>query len=102
MSDETATTTPPETDAANPDAPPAEEKKKIKQIVDIKDIGPCKKHIKVTVLREDIDASFQKKFKELVGGGQVHSLGLPHARGGEPAEARMYKAVYRSSPRTWG
>lgn len=64
---ETETDPTPQTDGANPDAPPAEEKKKIKQTVDIKDVGPCKKHIKVTVLREDIDASFQKKFKELVG-----------------------------------
>ena len=60
------TETTPDADA-NPDAPPAEEKKKIKQTVDIKDVGPCKKHIKVTVGRDDIDASFQKKFKELVG-----------------------------------
>jgi trigger factor len=63
MTDDIAT----ETDAANPDAPPAEEKKKIKQNVDIKDIGPCKKHIKVTIERADIDASFDKKFKELMG-----------------------------------
>jgi trigger factor len=48
------------------DAPP-EEKKKIQQTVDIRDVGPCKKHIKVTVHRADIDASFEKKFKELVG-----------------------------------
>src|ERR1019366_3801359 len=46
---------------------PPEEKKKIHQTVDIKDVGPCKKHIKVTVHRTDIDASFEKKFKELVG-----------------------------------
>jgi trigger factor len=50
MADETATT-----DTANPDAPATEEKKKLKQTVDIKDIGPCKKHIKVTVERADID-----------------------------------------------
>ena len=37
------------------DAPP-EEKKKLQQTVDIKDVGPCKKHIKVTVHRADIDA----------------------------------------------
>jgi trigger factor len=62
----TETETTPDTEA-NPDAPPAEEKKKLKQTVDIKDIGPCKKHITVTVNRDDIDASFQKKYKELVG-----------------------------------
>lgn len=58
MSDDIATT--------DPDAP-AEEKKKLKQTVDIKDIGPCKKHIKVTVERTDIDASFDRKFKDLMG-----------------------------------
>ena len=66
----TETETTPETEA-NPDAPPAEEKKKIKQTVDIQDVGPCKKHIKVTVGRDDIDASFQKKFKELVGESDI-------------------------------
>ena len=56
------------TDTITPDADaPPEEKKKIHQTVDIKDVGPCKKHIKVTVHRTDIDASFEKKFKELVG-----------------------------------
>ncbi len=66
MTDESATIT--------PDAPTVEEgaeasdaKKKIQQTVDIKDIGPCKKHIKVTVLRDDIEKNIQEKFKELVG-----------------------------------
>jgi trigger factor len=45
----------------------AEPKKKIKQTVDIKDVGPCKKHIKVTVDRADVDKSIEDKFKELVG-----------------------------------
>jgi len=63
---ETAVATEPTTDVAT-DAPPVEEKKKIKQNVDIKDVGPCKKHIKVVVERADIDASFDKKYKELVG-----------------------------------
>ncbi len=45
----------------------AEEKMKIKQSVDIKDIGPCKKHITVTVERSAIDGIFDKKYKELVG-----------------------------------
>jgi len=56
---------------ANAEAPPAEEKKKLKQSVDIKDVGPCKKHIKVTIQRDDIDASFEKKYKELVGDAWV-------------------------------
>src|SRR5476651_211922 len=58
----TATTEP----TADGEAKP-EEKVKIKQSVDIKDIGPCKKHITVTVERSAIDGIFDKKYKELVG-----------------------------------
>jgi trigger factor len=79
----------PVTEGSGPDAPPAEEKKKIKQTVDIKDIGPCKKHIKVTVLREDIDASFQKKFKELVGDSWVP--GFRPGKAPKPIVQRKFK-----------
>jgi trigger factor len=46
----------------------AEEQKedKINQTVDITDIGPCKKHIKVAVDRGDIDKLLDEKFSELV------------------------------------
>ena len=40
---------------------------KIVQTVEIKDIGPCKKHIKVAIARTAIDKKFDEKFKELVG-----------------------------------
>ena len=63
MTDGTETAMP-ETDL---DTPPVEEKKKIKQSVEIKDTGPCKKHIKVVIERADIDGIFEKKYKELVG-----------------------------------
>src|SRR5262245_2372130 len=74
---------------ANPDAPPAEEKKKIKQTVDIKDVGPCKKHIKVTVGRDDIDDSFQKKFKELVGESWIP--GFRPGKAPKPIVQRRFK-----------
>lgn len=50
-----------------------EEKKeeKLHQAVDIIDTGPCKKHIKVTVERKDIDARFDEKIKELVEDAEV-------------------------------
>ncbi len=41
-------------------------KKKLAQTVDIRDVGPCKKHIKVTVERGDIDRHFEDKFKGLM------------------------------------
>lgn len=49
----------------------AEKDEKLKQQVDIKDIGPCKKHIKVTVDRGDIDKLLNEKFSELVRDSMV-------------------------------
>jgi trigger factor len=50
------------------EAEQAEEEKseKLHQTVEMRDIGPCKKHIKVTVERGDIDHLLDKKFSELV------------------------------------
>lgn len=42
------------------------EPEKLHQGVDIKDAGPCKKHVKVTIERGDIDKVLEKKFSELV------------------------------------
>jgi trigger factor len=50
-----------------PEGEAKEEKKKLNQIVDITDAGPCKKHIKVTVPRADLDDNIENKYKELVG-----------------------------------
>jgi len=44
-----------------------EKPEKLAQDVEIKDVGPCRKHIKVTVQRTDIDKKFDEKYKELVG-----------------------------------
>ncbi len=38
---------------------------KLTQTVDIKDVGPCKKHVKVTVDRVAIDKRFDERFSEL-------------------------------------
>ncbi len=40
--------------------------KKLRQQVDITDAGPCKKHIRVSVDREDIDARFKDHYSKLV------------------------------------
>jgi trigger factor len=72
MADDTATA-PPE-DAAKPDesaAPPEGEGKpaddgKLRQSVEITDVGPCKKHVKITVDRDAIDERFKEKFDELL------------------------------------
>jgi len=47
------------------------EEEKLHQTVEMKDIGPCKKHIKVTVARTDIDKRFDEKIKELVTDAEV-------------------------------
>ena len=43
------------------------EKEKLQQTVDIRDVGPCRKHIKVTISRATIDQQLDEKFKELMG-----------------------------------
>lgn len=55
--------------AATEEASEAEGEKKpekLKQDVDISDVGPCKKHIKVTVDRSSIDVLYNDKFSDLV------------------------------------
>jgi trigger factor len=42
------------------------EKEKLNQEVVITDVGPCRKHIKISVKRPDIDKLFDEKYKELV------------------------------------
>jgi trigger factor len=44
----------------------AEAPAKLRQDVEINDSGPCKKHIKVTVNREDIDTRIDEKITEIV------------------------------------
>ncbi len=51
------------------------------QKVEISDIGPCKKHIKVTVERKQIDEIFDEKYTELVRSEQ------PQVRGFRPGKA---------------
>jgi trigger factor len=44
---------------------------KLRQTVEIKDVGPCKKHIKVSIDRSDIDHRLNDKFKELMSDAAV-------------------------------
>jgi trigger factor len=81
MAEEPRTDTPEVTEpapgegAATATAPEAEgEKKKLQQQVDISDVGPCKKHIKVTVERGDVDSRLDAKYTELVSDAQVHGF----------------------------
>jgi trigger factor len=61
-----------ETADAGDDAEAGEEKKeKLHQQVYIMDVGPCRKRIKVTVERDDVDKLLNDKYKELVGDSWV-------------------------------
>lgn len=89
MADDPTPDTPP-TDTADTEAgdqatavatPEAEGPVKLDQQVEIKDAGPCKKHIKVTVDRKQIDERFDEKFTELTLSDQ------PQVRGFRPGKA---------------
>jgi trigger factor len=90
MADETtATEAPPEPEA---DATPTEgegttatevaaaDDGKLKQAVVITDVGPCKKHVKITVERDAIDGRFKEKFDELL---KDRSAAVPGFRPGK-------------------
>jgi trigger factor len=49
----------------------AEKPEKLHQAVEMKDIGPCKKHIKVTVDAADIKSRLDKKYSELMTDANV-------------------------------
>jgi trigger factor len=55
--------TPPEAPA---EEAKAEEPAKLHQAVEMRDVGPCKKHIKVTIDRADINSRLDTKYSELV------------------------------------
>lgn len=85
--DTTATATQPESDTTPPDAEKTTEAEsaaaddgKLKQTVEISDVGPCKKHVKITVEREAIDERFKEKFDELL---QDRSAPVPGFRPGK-------------------
>lgn len=79
MADDTPTPETAPEDAAAVAAP--EEPVKLEQQVEIKDVGPCKKHVKVTVDRKQIDEKFDEKYTELVFSDQ------PQVRGFRPGKA---------------
>src|SRR5262245_65486417 len=96
MADDDKPDTPdtPETPADSPaTTATADEPVKLKQAVEIKDAGPCKKHVKVTVEREQIDERFDEKYTELVQSDQ------PQVRGFRPGKAprKLIEKQYKHS-----
>jgi trigger factor len=86
--------TPPAEGAATATAEEGKEKEpaKLHQTVEIKDVGPCKKHIKVTVERKDIDDRFGEKFSELVAEATVSGF-RPGKAPRKVVEKRFHREV---------
>src|SRR5262245_30695190 len=95
------------TDETTPEQPPAmsetgdtavldgDKPKKLKQAVEFKDVGPCKKHIKVTIERDDIQAKLNEKYSELVSDADP-----AHGRPGAAVPLRLSQHRRRSHGRT--
>lgn len=74
-------------------APPPEERpSKLRQTVEIKDVGPCKKHIKVAVDRADIKGRMDDHFKKLVMESTVTGF-RPGKAPRKLVEKRFFKEV---------
>jgi trigger factor len=58
----TATEAPPDNEAAGKKE---DEPVRLKQSVEMRDVGPCKKYIKVTIARDDVQKALNDKFSEL-------------------------------------
>jgi trigger factor len=81
MADEKPTPEPDQTVSVTESVPDAEatetagsdeeKKDKLTQDVLVQEVGPCRKHIKVTVDRADVDKLLNEKYKELVGDSWV-------------------------------
>ncbi|CAN5254445.1 trigger factor [soil metagenome] len=64
---------------------------KLPQTVEIKDVGPCKKHVKVTVDRTAIDTRFDEKISELVMSDSSHLDGFRPGKAPRKIIEKKYK-----------
>src|SRR5581483_10651144 len=80
------------TESTTATATAGEEAKKLHQSVEIRDVGPCKKHIRVAVDRKDIDDRMNEKFSELVPDANVSGF-RPGKAPRKLIEARFSKDV---------
>jgi len=73
---------------------------KLPQTVEIRDVGPCKKHVKVTVDRAAIDARFDEKFSDLVRSDQSYVNGFRPGKAPRRIIERRYKKEVASEIKT--
>lgn len=77
--------------------PPAEEN--LQQAVEITDVGPCKKHIKVTIDRTAIDGRFDEKYTELVRSESPQVNGFRPGKAPRKVIERRYKTAVEEQVR---
>ncbi len=82
----------PATAEAEPEAPAAEAKVKLALDVQIDDVGPCKKHVKVAIPRSDVERQFKDSVGEMTKEAQVPGFRPGHAPRGL-VEKRFRKEV---------
>jgi trigger factor len=73
---------------------------KLPQSVEIRDIGPCKKHVKVVVDRAAIDARFDEKFTDLVRSDQSFVSGFRPGKAPRKIIERRYKKEVAAEVKT--
>jgi trigger factor len=79
------------TATAEPETEAAEQPTKLRQDVEIRDVGPCKKHIKVTVNRDDIDTRLNEKYSELVTEHRSYVQGFRPGKAPRKLVERFYR-----------
>ncbi len=83
------------TETADPEAAGQEaaeqEPVKLHQTVEVRDVGPCKKHIKVTVDRADIDARLDEKYSDLVANHRSYIAGFRPGKAPRKLVERHYR-----------
>lgn len=77
----------PETDT--PEQGEEEQQSRLTQDVEVKDAGPCRKHIKVSISRKDVDDRLKDKFKEQMG-----KVNVPGFRPGKTPRKLVEKLMY--------
>jgi trigger factor len=64
---------------------------RLQQTVDVRDVGPCKKHIKVTIDRAAIDSRLDEKFSDLVTGHRSFVQGFRPGKAPRKLVERFYR-----------
>ena len=86
MTDESTDTLPAATDSPEMETTTTDEGK-LPQTVEVTEVGPCKKHIKVTVGRKAIDERLDEQYTKLVRSDEFANQWLP-SRQGTPQDHR--------------